>query len=105
MRRALKPGDGVLLTVPQHRFLWSPVDEVYGHKRRYSRRELFEKPRGAGFRVQRATSFVSLPLTALALERRRLRKHPERYDANAELAPGRALTAATGGVLRLEGTL
>jgi len=105
MRRAVKRGGGVLITVPQHRFLWSPVDEVSGHKRRYARREVLAKIRGAGFRVERATSFVSLLLPAMAIERRRLRKHPERYDAAAELAPGRALSAAMEGVLGLEGAV
>jgi len=105
MRRAVKRGGGLLITVPQHRFLWSPVDEVSGHKRRYARREVLAKIRGAGFRVQRVTSFVSLLLPAMALERRRMRNHPERYDATAELVPGRALTAAMEGVLRLEGAL
>ncbi|HXC17167.1 MAG TPA: class I SAM-dependent methyltransferase, partial [Holophagaceae bacterium] len=35
MLRALRPGGGVLLTVPQHRWLWSPVDVFAGHARRY----------------------------------------------------------------------
>ena len=35
MYRAVKPGGGIMLTVPQHRFLWSRIDERSFHKRRY----------------------------------------------------------------------
>ncbi|MGH9429687.1 MAG: class I SAM-dependent methyltransferase, partial [Terriglobia bacterium] len=34
---------GLVLTVPQHRFLWSALDELGGHKRRYSAPELRSK--------------------------------------------------------------
>jgi SAM-dependent methyltransferase len=105
MRRAAKPGGGVLLTVPQHRFLWSPADELSGHERRYSRRELLNKLRVAGFRAERVTSFVSLLLPAMFVARRRLRRHPERYDPSAELVPGRVLSAAMERVMRLETSL
>jgi SAM-dependent methyltransferase len=37
---ALKPRGVVLITVPAHRFLWTRHDEVLGHVRRYSAREL-----------------------------------------------------------------
>ena len=33
----------LILTVPQHMFLWSNLDEIVKHKRRYSRRELVKK--------------------------------------------------------------
>ena len=61
--RAVKSG-GVIITVPQHQWLWSKNDEVACHKRRYSKKELAEKVENAGFRVLRMTSFVSflLPL-------------------------------------------
>lgn len=39
MRRAVRPGGCVVLTVPQHEWLWSSVDEQAHHVRRYGRRE------------------------------------------------------------------
>ena len=67
--RATRPGGGLLITVPQHRFLWSAVDEHSMHQRRYSRRELRTKVEHAGFNLQRMTSFVSLLLPAMIFSR------------------------------------
>ena len=57
--RALRPAGGLILTVPQHRFLWSSTDEQAHHKRRYSRGELLSKVTRAGFRPVLCTSFVT----------------------------------------------
>lgn len=57
--KALKPRGGLILTVPQHMFLWSVTDEVSHHKRRYSRSELRVKVQRAGFRPVFCTSFVT----------------------------------------------
>ena len=67
--RAIKPGGGCLITVPQHQWLWSPVDEAACHQRRYSRDELHAKVEAAGFRVVRSTSFVTFLLPAMLLSR------------------------------------
>jgi SAM-dependent methyltransferase len=69
IRRALRPGGGVLITVPQHQWLWTEVDEISRHERRYSRRELIGVLERAGFRMRRVTSFVSLLLPAFIAAR------------------------------------
>ena len=43
MHRAVRPGGGIIVTVPQHRFLWSKQDEFSCHFRRYTRGELMSK--------------------------------------------------------------
>lgn len=92
MWRAVRPGGGALITVPQHRWLWSAEDDAGGHKRRYTRRELVEKVQRAGFSVERVTSFVSVPLPLMAASRLRgrvgMRHDP---DSNAELSLPRSL--------------
>src|SRR2546426_6344952 len=58
-RTALREGGGLLLTVPQHQWLWSAADDYSGHRRRYTRADLSAKLSRAGFRIIRITSFVS----------------------------------------------
>jgi SAM-dependent methyltransferase len=67
--RAVKPGGGCLVTVPQHKWLWSQIDVQACHQRRYDAEELREKMIKAGFRLERITSFVSLLLPAMAMTR------------------------------------
>lgn len=67
--RAIKPGGGCLITVPQHQWLWSPVDEDACHQRRYSAKELHTKVEAAGFRIVRSTSFVAFLLPLMLASR------------------------------------
>jgi SAM-dependent methyltransferase len=71
--RALKPGGQALITVPQHRWLWSAADSFACHCRRYSAKQLHAKLRQAGFAIERSTSFVSLLLPAMLASRRSTR--------------------------------
>ena len=80
--RALKPGGTLLITVPQHRFLWSPADEHAGHVRRYTRTELLQKVEQAQLKVVRCTSFVSLLFPLLLISR--IRRRGKEYDSHAE---------------------
>ncbi len=70
---------GIILTVPQHQFLWSAMDEVACHKRRYSATELKRKVEKAGFKVVRQTSFISFLLPLMMLNRKKL-KTKEQVD-------------------------
>lgn len=58
VNQMLRPGGVFILSVPQHEFLWSRLDEIVMHKRRYSRADMLEKLRQAGFVPERATSYV-----------------------------------------------
>jgi SAM-dependent methyltransferase len=71
VHRALKPGGCMVLTVPQHAWLWSEQDDIAHHVRRYPRDELVGKVREAGFEVVQVTSFVTLLLPLMMLSRRR----------------------------------
>lgn len=76
--RALRPGGGIAITVPQHPWLWSQQDEAACHVRRYRVGEMREKVLRAGFKVEFETSFVSLLLPAMVASRMTQRK--ERAD-------------------------
>lgn len=69
IHRALADRGLVVLTVPQHPWLWSAQDEHAHHVRRYARKELVGKVRSAGFEILMVTSFVSMLLPALMLSR------------------------------------
>jgi len=87
MYRATRKGGGILITVPHHRFLWSPVDEFARHVRRYETRELKEKVERAGFSVLRVTSFVSLLLPLLVASRLKQRNKPVDPSAEYNISP------------------
>ena len=83
---ALKPDGVVLLTVPQHQWLWSTADDYACHERRYSADELHQKIKTAGFQLLRSTSFVSALLPAMMVSRFLRRKISiKNFDATAEL--------------------
>lgn len=69
MTRAARGGGGVLVTVPQHGWLWSSFDALSGHVRRYDARRVRMLFAEAGIEVIRMTSFVSIALPVMAAAR------------------------------------
>jgi SAM-dependent methyltransferase len=85
MYDALKPRGVMLLTVPQHAWLWSSIDDYACHERRYSAKELHAKVEGSGFEILRSTSFVSSLLPAMWFSRFTQKRSMKSIDASAEL--------------------
>ncbi|MGD0821873.1 MAG: class I SAM-dependent methyltransferase [Desulfomonilia bacterium] len=86
--RSLKYGGGLIITVPQHQWLWSIQDEKAYHKRRYARKELMDKLVKNGFQVIYATSFITLLLPVLVFSRiygRIITRTQYEYDPMREL--------------------
>lgn len=101
---ALKPGGCVVLTVPQHPWLWSASDAYACHVRRYRAAELHRKVREAGFELLRSTSFVTALMPALVVSRLRTRKTAlEAFDPLAEFAIPRRINALLERILSWEG--
>jgi SAM-dependent methyltransferase len=83
--RALKVSGGLILTVPQHPWLWSATDEAAHHVRRYQRNELARKVRSAGFRVLFSGSYSSLLLPIMITSRLWRRQKEELLRREFEL--------------------
>jgi len=106
IRRALKPGGIVVVTVPQHTWLWSGTDEAAMHKRRYTRRELSSKLRTAGLDMLHCTSFVTtlLPVMyASRLTKRQTMANSERELYEFELS--RVANAVCAAAMRVDEAL
>ncbi len=102
MNKALVPGGGILLTVPQHPILWSAADDYAHHERRYRANELKRKLADAGFRVTRSTSFVTFLLPFMVLSRFVSRFSKSAYDPQRELVLPRWLDWLFEKVMKLE---
>jgi SAM-dependent methyltransferase len=101
---SLRPGGGFLLTVPQHRWLWSAQDKAACHVRRYEADELRKKVSGAGFVILDEMSFVSLLLPLMYLSRLR-KRDVEACDPFVELRIHPAANQALLFVMQIEGAL
>ena len=66
LRRVVRPGGLLLVTVPAYPRLWSSHDDVNHHKRRYTRATLLEVAAQAGWEATRTTHFNSLLLPVAA---------------------------------------
>jgi SAM-dependent methyltransferase len=102
IQKALKPGSILLLTVPQHAWLWSPVDDYACHKRRYCARDLHSKLHAAGFEILRSTSFVSSLLPAMWLSRLIQKRSQNKIDGSAEFRISNWLNHLLGMFLAVE---
>jgi len=99
--RAVKPGGGCLITVPQHRWLWSPIDIEACHERRYEVGSLHQKIESVGFRILTSTSFVTF-LLPIMLFSRLLNRHSANSEGAYELRINPTTNALFEAVMGLE---
>jgi SAM-dependent methyltransferase len=102
LARTVRPGGGLILTVPQHPRLWSAADEIGHHQRRYTRAGLLRRLEAGGLVCRRTTSFVSFLLPVLLMRRR---TGLTREAALAELHPSVPANTLGRLLLRLERAL
>ena len=94
VHQALRPGGVFIMTVPQYQWLWSPLDEIVQHKRRYGRIELLRKLRRNDFDVLFCSSFVTALFPAMAASRLLARTRATKSDTKAAFASQVTLSAA-----------
>jgi len=112
MRRVLRPGGHLLVTVPANPFLWGDQDEVNLHKRRYVARELRDRLTASGLEVIRLSYMNALlfpPIAAVRMLRRLERRFRPQLPVQSDFrypAPGPVnfvlghLFAAEGPIVR-----
>jgi SAM-dependent methyltransferase len=86
VHKSLKPNGLFVVTVPQYQWMWSTLDTLVHHKRRYSRRDLADKLQRAGFEVIYATSFVTTLFPLMALSRLRDRRKAPSTDSTKDFS-------------------
>lgn len=95
---AVRPGGVVAVTVPAFRWLWGPMDDLAGHRRRYRLAELARVMTGAGLEPMHATYFNTLLFPAYALAR--LAGFPR--EGRELVPPRRLVNAVLRAILRAE---
>jgi SAM-dependent methyltransferase len=101
MYRSTTVGGGVIATVPQHPFLWSALDEYSHHRRRYTRAQMIGVIERAGYVVERATSFMTLPLPAQLASRLR-KQNLATLNPAAEMRLNPVVNAILGALCAVE---
>jgi SAM-dependent methyltransferase len=69
LRRVLKDGATLCLTLPAYPSLWGEKDEARGHRRRYTASELRRELNNAGFEVTRVSYVVAIGFFPAVIER------------------------------------
>lgn len=69
INQMLKEKGRFVISVPQYMFLWSKLDELVMHKRRYSKKELIAKLKESGFNIVFSTSFLFTLFPLMFLQR------------------------------------
>jgi SAM-dependent methyltransferase len=101
IRKLLGPAGRLLLTVPAHPWLWSSHDERLEHQRRYSRSQLLDLLRRAGYRVRRCSYFNAFLFPAIVVGRA-IDRVLGRKRATGTAIPLHPLNSLLGSIFSLE---
>jgi len=102
LKRVLRPGGRLLLSVPAYQWAWTDHDVRAGHHRRYTRPRLLAAVRGAGFDVRRCSYGFAGVFPAFAAERLLRRVRPAAPGDDSLPQPSPLVERALLGASRLE---
>jgi SAM-dependent methyltransferase len=83
--RVLKPGGRVIATVPAYQHLWSEHDVALMHHRRYTRTQVGERFRSAGFQVEKLSHTMTTLYPIVSLQRRLNARKPPHDPPHAAM--------------------
>jgi SAM-dependent methyltransferase len=86
VHHALRPAGLFVVTVPQYPWMWSRLDDLVHHKRRYTRAELTGRLQAAGYDVLYTTSFVTILFPFMMASRFAARLRAPKDDARQDFA-------------------
>ena len=86
VHHALRPEGLFIVTVPQHPWMWSRLDDIVHHKRRYTRAELTRGLLAAGYDVLYTTSFVTILFPFMMASRFAARLRAGKGDTRQDFA-------------------
>ncbi len=101
IRNRLKNDGKLLLTVPAYHFLWSNIDDLNHHKRRYVMRRLECLMQRAGFSVVYSTYFNTILFPAICAVRLITGITGKEFSANTEM-PSDFINSLLTGIFSLE---
>jgi SAM-dependent methyltransferase len=80
--KTLKKKSHLFITVPQYPWLWSDIDEMDRHKRRYTKSEIVRKVEKAGFKIEHLNcfAFTIFPLMMSSRLARKIRQKNSSKD-------------------------
>lgn len=101
IHKALKNQGFLFITVPQHEWLWSPIDDMACHVRRYEIKDLSQKLEEVGFKMVFSSSFLFFLLPAMFISRQ-IQSNKKNASTNSEFEIPRFLNFIFGKILNFE---
>jgi len=83
--RVLNKGGILIVTVPAFNFLWGAQDLITGHKRRYTKKEIMEKLKKAGFDILKSSYFNFFLFFPILIARRLIHLSGYRIESENEI--------------------
>jgi SAM-dependent methyltransferase len=100
LSRLLTPGGHLLVTVPAHPGLWSKLDDLSHHCRRYTEKELRTKLIESGFEIVRVSPYMATILPIVWFHRKFWHNAEQCFEAEMQIVP--IVNEILSGLLRLE---